>query len=123
MDACDISPARADQVVAVGASDAQDRQASFSNYGSCVWMYAPGHRHRLRQARRRLAWRMSGTSMASPHVAGVAALYKEKNPAATPNDIVRWLADQSTDERRCHTWVRVRPDRPPLHRRSLTPTG
>ncbi|MFE7327832.1 S8 family peptidase [Streptomyces sp. NPDC057565] len=94
-DACTVSPARAAQVVTVAASDGQDRQTSFSNYGRCVEMYAPGSAIvSAKLGGGSVA--MSGTSMASPHVAGVAALYKQGKPAATPNDLTRWLVDQST---------------------------
>ncbi|MET8329354.1 S8 family peptidase [Streptomyces sp. NPDC005181] len=95
MDACSVSPARAVQAVTVGATDAKDRETSFSNYGSCVSMYAPG----MAIVSARLGGgsvAMSGTSMASPHVAGVAALYRQKYPSATPNTVARWLSDKST---------------------------
>src|SRR5207302_646813 len=75
-DACAQSPARAPAAITVGASDASDTRASFSNYGTCVDLFAPG-------VSITSAWNssdtatntISGTSMASPHVAGVAALY------------------------------------------------
>ncbi|MER5685866.1 S8 family peptidase [Streptomyces sp. NPDC002205] len=95
VDACGTSPARASHAVAVGASDSQDRETSFSNYGSCVWMYAPGTAI-VSAGLGGGSLALDGTSMASPHVAGVVALYKEKHPGAMPNDIARWLADQST---------------------------
>ncbi|WP_328890652.1 S8 family peptidase [Streptomyces sp. NBC_00316] len=94
-DACGVSPARAPRVVAVAASDGSDRGTGFSNYGTCVWMYAPG----AAIVSAKLGGgsvAMDGTSMASPHVAGVAALYKEMNPDAAPDGIARWLADEST---------------------------
>ncbi|MDW4902452.1 S8 family peptidase [Streptomyces californicus] len=94
-DACDVSPAAADGVVAVGASDRQDRETSFSNWGSCVALYAPG----ADIASARLGGgtvSLDGTSMASPHVAGVAALYKQENPAAAPAAVARWLTDTAT---------------------------
>nr|WTB29229.1 S8 family peptidase [Streptomyces sp. NBC_00830] len=94
-DACTVSPARAAQVVTVAASDGEDRQSGFSNYGSCVSMYAPGSAIVSAEPGGGSVV-MSGTSMASPHVAGVAALYKERNPGATPNDVARWLVDQSS---------------------------
>ncbi|MFH9610599.1 S8 family peptidase [Streptomyces sp. NPDC017448] len=94
-DACDVSPAAADGVVAVGASDRQDRETSFSNWGSCVALYAPGAdivSARLGGG----AVSLNGTSMASPHVAGVAALYKQENPSAEPAAVARWLTDTAT---------------------------
>lgn len=94
-DACDVSPAAADGVVTVGASDRQDRETSFSNWGSCLSLYAPG----ADIVSAKLGGgtvSLNGTSMASPHVAGVAALYKEENPSATPAAVTRWLTDTAT---------------------------
>ncbi|MEV7683525.1 S8 family peptidase [Streptomyces sp. NPDC088341] len=94
-DACAVSPAGAGQVVTVGATDKQDRETEFSNYGECVWTYAPGAAI-VSAGLGGGAVAQSGTSMASPHVAGVAALYKEKHPDASPKDIALWLAGQSS---------------------------
>ncbi|MEU0149755.1 S8 family peptidase [Streptomyces sp. NPDC006288] len=96
-DACDVSPARADGVLAVGASDDRDRQATFSNWGTCVWMYAPGV-DILSAKLGGGSTTLSGTSMASPHVAGVAALYKGQNPDATPQEVTDWLAAEATPD-------------------------
>lgn len=96
-DACDVSPAAADGVVTVGASDRQDRETVFSNWGSCVSLYAPGAdivSAKLGGGTTSL----NGTSMASPHVAGVAALYKEENPSATPAAVANWLTDTATPD-------------------------
>ncbi|MFD4694387.1 S8 family peptidase [Streptomyces sp. NPDC058463] len=96
-DACDVSPAGADQVLAVGASDDQDRQADFSNWGTCVEVYAPGAdivSAKLGGG----STALSGTSMSSPHVVGVSALYLEQNPAATPQEISDWIAGQATTD-------------------------
>jgi subtilisin family serine protease len=83
-DACYSSPARAPAALTVGAS-AWDARSYFSNYGHCVDLYAPGSNilsawHTGSTATRSL----NGTSMASPHVAGVAALYLQGNPSAAP---------------------------------------
>ncbi|MFE6703146.1 S8 family peptidase [Streptomyces sp. NPDC057718] len=96
-DACDVSPAAADGVVTVGASDRQDRETSFSNWGSCLALYAPG----ADIVSARLGGgtvSLNGTSMASPHVAGVAALYKQENPSASPAAVARWLTDTATPD-------------------------
>ena len=85
-DACKYSPARVPDAITIGATTKTDAKTSFSNYGNCVDFFAPG-------AGITSAWigagvtetnTISGTSMAAPHVAGVAALYLQGNPAATP---------------------------------------
>jgi subtilisin family serine protease len=84
-DACGYSPARVPEAMTVGASDRADRKAPFSNYGDCIDWFAPG-------VQIDSAWAdgddavqsLSGTSMASPHAAGVAVLYLEEEPLATP---------------------------------------
>ncbi|MEU0298181.1 S8 family serine peptidase [Streptomyces sp. NPDC006175] len=96
-DACDVSPARADGVLTVGASDDQDRQATFSNWGTCVRLYAPG----VDIVSAKLgggSTALSGTSMASPHVAGAAALYKEQHPDAAPQEVSDRLAADATPD-------------------------
>jgi subtilisin family serine protease len=85
VDACSSSPARVGSALTVGASTSSDGRASFSNYGTCVDIFAPGQSITS-------AWytsdsamnTISGTSMAAPHVAGVAALYLKGNPGAAP---------------------------------------
>jgi serine protease len=86
--ACNYSPARAPNAITLGASTSADARASFSNYGSCVDFFAPG-------VSITSAWytgvsatnTISGTSMASPHAAGAAALYLAVNPTASPNAV------------------------------------
>lgn len=96
-DACNVSPARTSLAITVAASTISDVEASFSNYGNCVDMFAPGTNILS-------AWYTSdtdrefsnGTSMATPHVAGVVALYLETNTSATPADVWNWLRVNST---------------------------
>lgn len=95
LDACDFSPSSASGVVSVGASTKTDQRASFSNYGSCVNVYAPGSGIRSARNGSRVAnW--TGTSIASPHVAGVAALYLHHNPSASPSTVRSWVQNNAT---------------------------
>ena len=97
VDACGGSPARVPAAVTVAASDSSDRQASFSNFGSCVDLYAPGvgitsthHTSATATAS------MSGTSMAAPHAAGAAAVLLSQNPALSPAQVAGMLATNAT---------------------------
>jgi subtilisin family serine protease len=96
-DACKSSPARVAEAITIGATDKSDKKTSWSNYGKCVDWFAPG-------AGITSAWyqsdtqtnTISGTSMASPHVAGVAALHLAAKGPATPAATRQALYDLTT---------------------------
>ncbi len=96
-DACSSSPARASSAITVGATGSSDMRASFSNYGTCLDIFAPGvgvlsAYHTSDSATASL----SGTSMASPHVAGVVAIYLQGAPGATPAQVTSALLNAAT---------------------------
>jgi subtilisin family serine protease len=86
-DACKFSPARVPEAITVGATTSSDARASYSNYGSCLDLFAPGSSITSAWYTSNTATNtISGTSMASPHVAGVAALYLEGH-SGTPQQV------------------------------------
>jgi subtilisin family serine protease len=94
--ACNTSPARAPTAFTVAASDINDRKASFSNFGPCVDAYAPGVAITSDWIGSPTATNaISGTSMAAPHVAGVAALYLSER-TSTPAATSKWILDHAT---------------------------
>jgi subtilisin family serine protease len=83
-DACTSSPARAANAITVGSITQSGARSSFSNFGVCLDIFAPGSSILSTYFSSDTATAtLSGTSMASPHVAGVAALYKQFNPGAS----------------------------------------
>ncbi|MFG3256688.1 S8 family serine peptidase [Streptomyces sp. NPDC048172] len=96
-DASKLSPARVKEAITVAASDKADKQADFSSFGKIVDLYGPGvdvvslsHKNNTGTAT------MSGTSMASPHVAGAAALYTAAHKSATPAQVASALTKGAT---------------------------
>ena len=87
-DACGYSPARVASAMTIGATTQSDVKTSWSNYGDCVDWFAPGYQITSAGITSNTATAtMSGTSMASPHVAGVAALYLQGNPGASSQQV------------------------------------
>jgi subtilisin family serine protease len=95
--ACNVSPARAGNAITVGSTTSTDARSSFSNYGTCVDVFAPGSSITSAWYTSTTATNtISGTSMASPHVAGVAALYLQGAPSATPAAVVNAITSTAT---------------------------
>ncbi|MCH8613515.1 S8 family peptidase [Arsenicicoccus dermatophilus] len=98
-DACNNSPAREPSMITVAATNKSDKLAYFSNYGKCVDVAAPGEDITS-------AWKggstatdtISGTSMASPHVAGGLVLYAQVNPSATQEQAAQALTETATKD-------------------------
>jgi subtilisin family serine protease len=87
-DACKTSPARVPAALTVAATDNKDTAAPWSNYGNCVDLFAPGVSITSDWYLSPTATNtISGTSMATPHVTGVAALYLQGNPSASPTAV------------------------------------
>jgi subtilisin family serine protease len=97
VNACTQSPARVPNAITVGSTDSADFRSSFSNWGTCLDIFAPGSDITS-------AWNtgnsatntISGTSMASPHVAGVAALYLQSDKTATAAQVRTAIMSGST---------------------------
>jgi len=98
--ACNYSPARVAGALTVGATTSLDARASFSNYGSCLDLFAPGQDITSLSHSSDFGTALSsGTSMAAPHVSGVAALYLEENPGAAPATVHNALRSRATPGR------------------------
>ena len=96
-DACDYSPARVRNAITIGSSGKTDARSQFSNWGPCVDWFAPGEGILSASVGSDTdAAIRSGTSMATPHAAGVAALFLELDPSASPAEVAATLADWTT---------------------------
>ncbi|NGY58642.1 S8 family peptidase [Lentzea sp. NEAU-D13] len=97
--ACNTSPARTAEAITVGSTDRTDARSSFSNVGTCLDIFAPGRDITS-------AWltddnatnTISGTSMATPHVVGAAAVYLGSSPTATPEQVRNALVENATSD-------------------------
>jgi subtilisin family serine protease len=96
-DACNFSPASAPSAITVASADQVDAFSGFSNYGSCVDLEAPGESITSDWIGSTTATAtISGTSMATPHVTGAAALYLSTAPNATPSQVAQALTANAT---------------------------
>lgn len=95
--ACNTSPARAANAYTVGATTSTDARSSFSNFGTCLKIFAPGSSITSAGHTSDTATAvMNGTSMASPHVAGAAVLALQENPGQTPAQVATTLTNRAT---------------------------
>lgn len=95
--ACNYSPARAADAITVGSTTSSDSRSSFSNFGTCLDIYAPGSSITSAWYNSNSATNtISGTSMAAPHVAGVAALYLDETPSSSPTQIESFLSSRAS---------------------------
>jgi len=96
-DACNYTPSHTLGTITVGATDSLDNRGSFSNYGACLNLFAPGVDLESAGIASDYDYRVdSGTSFASPHVAGIAANYLGRNPTATPATVKSAIVNGAT---------------------------
>lgn len=100
LNACSFSPARVAAALTVGSTTSTDAKSDFSNIGTCLDIFAPGSSIQSSWYTSDTATNtISGTSMATPHVAGVAALYLQNNPSASPATVGSQIINTSTTGR------------------------
>jgi subtilisin family serine protease len=98
-DACNESPARLPAAITVGNTTSTDTRSGTSNFGACLDLFAPGNAIISAGISSDTAQAtMSGTSMAAPHVGGVAALYLQRRRAATPAQVRAFIVNRSTPD-------------------------
>ncbi len=96
-DACAYSPARVAEAITVGATTSTDARATYSNYGSCLDIFAPGSSITSAWYTSSAATNtISGTSMATPHVTGTAAVYLQNNPTASAATVASAIVASAT---------------------------
>jgi len=96
LDACDYSPARTPEAITVGATTTDDSRASYSNFGSCLDIFAPGSGIPSTWLGTNTYAFLNGTSMAAPHVAGVIVRFLSQYPGLTPNQVTNSIKTSST---------------------------
>ncbi len=101
VNACSASPGHVRAAITIGATNKKDQRPRFSNYGSCVDLYAPGVGIDSAYLANRKTGRwqyatLSGTSMAAPHVTGTVAMFLERHPNATPAQVQAALIKSAT---------------------------
>merc|ERR1719511_486795 len=95
-DACNFSPAFVPSAITVGSTTSQDKRSSFSNYGSCTDIWAPGSNvESAAHTSDSGSATLSGTSMACPHVSGGAAIVLSENPSKSPATVLQDLLDKA----------------------------
>lgn len=107
LDACGNSPAFVPEVITVGATTPDDSRASFSNYGECLDIFAPGKSIKSAYYAGSVRYvTLSGTSMACPHVAGWAAMVLQANPTMKPEEVRKILLQDAIKDKMLSTGPR-----------------
>jgi subtilisin family serine protease len=133
-DACNFTPSRTTAAITVGASDETDLRALYSNWGTCVDIFAPGNQVISAGIANDTAARsLSGSSMAAPMVAGAAALYLQTHPTASPSAVASAIIGTATSgvldtlntpspNKLLYSWVNGAPAPTPTVTPTPTPT-